>query len=123
MLQLCTFGKDMLPTLGSEETRGLQMNGHTASLAANLYFQNGKTMGEVTGASSGVRTRQISEPRSRERIVMSGRGVKGREGNMHEKLKHYALVICLFVVWGRSDRRFVTDGCQWWRFPLARSKN
>src|SRR6516225_4291541 len=48
------------------------------------------------GASSGVRTRQISEPRSRERIVMSGRGVKGREGNMHEKLKHYALVICLF---------------------------
>lgn len=48
MLQLRTFGKDMLPRPAGRGMRVLQMKRRPACLAANLCFQNGKTLGEVT---------------------------------------------------------------------------
>ena len=52
MLQLCTFGKGMLPTPASAGMCALQMKGDAACLLANLCFQIGKTMGEVTKGES-----------------------------------------------------------------------
>src|SRR5215469_17388227 len=43
--------------------RRLQIKEHTACLAANLCFQNGKTMGEVTASSSPQRRAAHAEKR------------------------------------------------------------